>query len=138
MNDGYIESFGNLPERRSVMAVLIVDDNLNSLQVLQFALHKKGIKSTCCSDQTQALRFAVDKKYDMIVCDYFMPQIDGRSLLQRIRQFRPDCRLVLTSSYPLGIHCIVDDEIRFIDKCELVEFILEGMSTGWPTDEVTY
>jgi CheY-like chemotaxis protein len=108
--------------------VLIIDDDDAFLRDVQYVLGRRGVSATGCTNRQEALHFAADKQFRMIVCEYFMPRIDGRSLLRRIHNLRPDCRLILTSSYPIGTQQANDGTIEFIDKSELPGFISKEMS----------
>jgi len=119
------------------MNALIIDDNTEYLQVLRAALTKRNINSTVCSDRGHALEYASDKGIDMVICDYFMPQIDGGSLLKEIGEFRKDCTLVLTSSYPIGICGLNEGRIKFVDKKSLLDFILSNFLRESWAHEVT-
>ncbi len=72
----------------------------------------------------------------MIVSDYFMPQIDGRNLLMMMREIRPDCDLILTSTYPIGMHCLVDSGITFVEKLELIKTVSSWAQWHRCVDEV--
>ena len=118
-------------------SVLVVDDDQRYVQTLRHALDKRGINVTGCTDRYRAMEFAADRRFQMIVCDYFMPMIDSKSLLKKIQKLRPDCRLVLTSSYPIGTKQTNEGAIDFIDKSELAGFIPRRVSLRRPAEEVT-
>lgn len=118
-------------------SVLVVDDDQKYVQTLRHALDKRGINVTNCTDRHRAMEFAADRRFQIIVCDYFMPGIDGKSLLKKIQKLRPDCRLVLTSSYPIGTKQTNEGAIEFVDKSELAGFISRRVSLRRPAEEVT-
>ncbi len=118
-------------------SVLVVDDDQRYVQTLRHALDKRGINVTGCTDRHRAMEYAADRRFQMIVCDYFMSKIDGMSLLKKIQMLRPDCRLVLTSSYPIGTKQTNGGAIEFIDKSELAGFISRRVSLRHPAEEVT-
>lgn len=101
-------------------SVLIIDDDRSFLTIVETALSRKGIESFTCSNADEALREASEPRYDIIVCDYFLPEIDGRSLLRKVLSMRRDCELILTSSYPIGMKWTYPDRIEFVDKPDLV------------------
>lgn len=118
-------------------SVLVVDDDQKYVQTLRHALDKRGINVTNCTGRYRAMEFATDRRFQIIVCDYFMPGIDGKSLLKKIQKLRPDCRLVLTSSYPIGTKQTNEGAIEFVDKSELAGFISRRVSLRRPAEEVT-
>src|SRR5271170_4327703 len=64
--------------------VLLVDDNPMILAMLRGALTPLAIVSTA-SDAADALLKAVDDPPDLLVCDYRMPGMDGRQLVEKLR-----------------------------------------------------
>ena len=68
----------------SNVKILLVDDNPMILGMLQQALTAVGVVSTA-SDSADALLKAVDDPPDLLLCDYRMPGMDGRQLLERLK-----------------------------------------------------
>jgi CheY-like chemotaxis protein len=64
--------------------LLVVDDNPMVLRMLQQALAHLGQVSTS-TDAADALLKAVDSPPDLLVCDYRMPGMDGRQLVERLK-----------------------------------------------------
>ena len=68
----------------SNVKVLLVDDNPMVLGMLQQALTPLA-KVTSASDAADALLKAVDDAPDLLVCDYRMPGMDGRQLVEKLK-----------------------------------------------------
>src|SRR5208337_1859715 len=68
----------------SNVKILLVDDNPMVLGMLQEALAALGVVSTA-SDSADALLKAVDNPPDLLVCDYRMPGMDGRQLVEKLK-----------------------------------------------------
>jgi CheY-like chemotaxis protein len=64
--------------------LLLVDDNPMVLGMLQQALHSLA-KVTTATDAADALLKAVDDAPDLLVCDYRMPGMDGRQLVEKLK-----------------------------------------------------
>jgi CheY-like chemotaxis protein len=64
--------------------LLLVDDNPMVLGMLQHALASLA-KVTPASDAADALLKAVDDVPDLLVCDYRMPGMDGRQLIEKLK-----------------------------------------------------
>src|SRR4051812_709985 len=64
--------------------LLVVDDNPMVLGMLQQALSSLAIVTTA-TDAADALLKAVDDAPDLLVCDYRMPGMDGRQLVEKLR-----------------------------------------------------
>lgn len=69
---------------------LIIDDNLNNQIILEHMLKKWGIKCTSCNNGYDAFKTIESSRFDIIICDYNMPYIDG---LETIRVIREDIKL---------------------------------------------
>lgn len=64
--------------------LLLVDDNPMVLAMLQHALASLA-KVTTATDAADALLKAVDDVPDLLVCDYRMPGMDGRQLVEKLK-----------------------------------------------------
>jgi len=64
--------------------VLLVDDNPMVLGMLRGALTPLAIVNTA-ADAADALLKAVDDPPDLLVCDYRMPGMDGRQLVEKLK-----------------------------------------------------
>jgi CheY-like chemotaxis protein len=64
--------------------LLVVDDNPMVLGMLQQALAPLALV-TIASDSADALLKAVDDVPDLLVCDYRMPGMDGKQLLEKLK-----------------------------------------------------
>ncbi|HAG69401.1 MAG TPA: fatty acid-binding protein DegV, partial [Lachnospiraceae bacterium] len=77
----YVKSF-EAPEAR----ILVVDDNAMNLMVVQKLLRDtKALVDTAESGET-ALQKTLAEKYDLILMDHLMPEMDGIETLHRIRE----------------------------------------------------
>jgi CheY-like chemotaxis protein len=66
------------------LKLLLVDDNPMVLAMLQQALSSLATVTTA-TDAADALLKAVDDVPDLLVCDYRMPGMDGRQLLEKLK-----------------------------------------------------
>ena len=80
-------------ERRShkvishIKRCLVIDDNANNRLILEHMLGNWGIECESCADGFSALDILnKSKPFDIIICDYNMPQIDGLETIRRIRE----------------------------------------------------
>lgn len=78
-------SIVNCPPELSGLLVLLVDDEADSRDLLNFVLESCGAKISTASSATEALKLIKRENFDIIVSDIGMPEEDGYSLIRRIR-----------------------------------------------------
>lgn len=72
-------------ERFKHLNILIVDDSEMNLQVIKMIFKKHGIHFDAATSGTAALELIEKNKYDLVLTDIQMPEMDGIALAQHIR-----------------------------------------------------
>lgn len=67
------------------MKILIIDDNEALCRSLSKHFAYKGFTAECAYDGKAGLRLALKNKYDVILLDIMMPQMDGYTFLKKFR-----------------------------------------------------
>jgi len=67
--------------------VLLVEDNLTIQRMTQKILEKLGADVDIADDGTQGLYKFKTNIYDVVITDYFMPEMDGAEMAMEIRKF---------------------------------------------------
>ncbi|MBL0715886.1 MAG: response regulator [Desulfosarcina sp.] len=75
---------------RSPPLILIVDDNLSSLEILEARLAASGYEVITATDGAAGLAMAKDRHPDLILLDIMMPKLDGIEVCRRLKE---DARL---------------------------------------------
>jgi len=75
--------------------ILIVDDDPEVHQLLRAALEAPDREVESVQDGFAALRCVEAAAYDLVMTDLQMPGLDGMTLLERIREIRPETRVVV-------------------------------------------
>ena len=57
--------------------VLVVDDEKLIVKGIRFSLEQDGMEVTCAYDGEEALQFAKEKEFDIILLDVMLPKING-------------------------------------------------------------
>jgi CheY-like chemotaxis protein len=85
--------------------ILLVDDNRDGLLVRRSLLEEVGYRVEIATNGEEGLKLFESSSFDVVVTDYRMPRMDGRELIQRIRQLKPHTRIILLSGFvdPLGL-----------------------------------
>ena len=64
--------------------VLVVDDNIVNSMVLSTMLERYGIQADIASSGMEAIQRVCNAKYDIILMDYLMPDMDGVETTKQI------------------------------------------------------
>lgn len=65
--------------------ILVVDDQTNVRNILEFNLKRRGFQVTSAPDGLSAISQATQKAPDLILLDIMMPGVDGFQVLEKIR-----------------------------------------------------
>jgi PAS domain S-box-containing protein len=66
--------------------ILCIDDNPRNLYVLGAMLRAAGHRTTECASGLEALDILAQRKFDVILLDMVMPEMDGLDVLARLRE----------------------------------------------------
>ncbi|MDQ3878748.1 MAG: response regulator [Actinomycetota bacterium] len=66
--------------------VLVAEDDAGVRMTIEFLLEDEGFEILMASDGEQALELARTKHPDVILLDNLMPKMDGKAVLQALRQ----------------------------------------------------
>ena len=78
--------------------VLVVDDHEPSRDLFCKVLTDAGYAVRAASDGLHAIRHMEETRFDVVLTDFAMPQMDGLELLTKILDRWPDSRVVVHSS----------------------------------------
>lgn len=68
------------------LKVLVIDDDKLMLKALSFSLAQEGYTVHTAADGNESIPLLTNNDYDVIVCDLFMPNISGFSLISRLKE----------------------------------------------------
>jgi len=105
--------------------ILLVDDDVPSLNLMKEAVERGGFKAIAHSDSTKVMDAIRNLRIDLAIIDLDMPEIDGVDLIERIKsseQFKNLPIIIYTGKENF------EDDVRRIDG--LFENLLEKSSTS--------
>ena len=79
--------------------ILIVDDEKNIRLTLSQALETLGAEIDTAANGEEALTKLKEKEFGLILLDIRMPGMDGMEVLRRVRDIRPDIRMIMITAY---------------------------------------
>ena len=110
---------------RKDSTVLLVDDDIPSLNLLKEAVERNGFKALTFSDSSQVIDSIQNSHLDLAIIDLDMPEIDGIELIEQIKSYEQFKNL------PIIIYTgkeNFEDDIKRIDG--LFENLLQKRSTS--------
>ncbi len=96
--------------------VLVVDDEKLIVKGIRFSLEQDGMEVECAYDGEEALEYAKNNVYDLILLDVMLPKLTGLEVCQQIREFSNVPIIMLTAKSEdmdkiLGLEYGADDYI---------------------------
>ena len=77
--------------------VLVVDDEKLIVKGIRFALEQDGYEVTCAYDGEEALQYAKETEFDLILLDLMLPKLSGLEVCQQVREFSNVPIIMLTA-----------------------------------------
>ena len=98
------------------MRILVVDDEKLLVKGVKFNLENEGYEVECAYDGASAVELARNGRFDLIILDVMMPELDGQEACMRIREFSNVPIIMLTAKSEdadkiLGLTAGADDYI---------------------------
>ena len=81
------------------MKLLIVDDDLNIQRLYKEELEEEGYDVVIASCGKDALEMFEKENPDIVTLDILMPDIDGISLLRKMKEQRPNIPIIMSTAY---------------------------------------
>jgi len=79
--------------------ILIVDDEQSMCQYLSIMLQKEGYEVVAVQSGIDALREAKAKKFDLVITDIKMRELDGIQVLSGVKAIDPDVPVIIMTAY---------------------------------------
>ncbi len=85
------------------MANILLVEDINIVRVaLNTLLRDSGHRVTEACDGNAAMKAVQDVRFDIVVTDVFMPEMDGIELIRLLRDSHPDLKIVAISGGGVG------------------------------------
>ncbi|HEU4617269.1 MAG TPA: response regulator transcription factor [Gammaproteobacteria bacterium] len=125
------------------MRVLIVEDERRMAEQLRKGLEREGYSVVLAGDGQQGLELARNADHDLMILDWMLPKIDGRTVARRLRQAGVGTRILMltargeTADVVEGLDCGVDDYLVKPFAFEVLlarlrALVRRGPATGTP------
>lgn len=81
------------------LRILIVDDDVDSREMLMFALEGEGAEVISVGSVADAIEILAQQQPDLLISDIRMPGEDGYSLLRQMREKAPEIPAIAVTAF---------------------------------------
>lgn len=81
------------------MKILIVDDDAHILKLYKAELEDEGYEVHVAGTGKEAMEKLESIRPDLVTLDILMPDIDGITLLRRMKEMRPRMPIIMSTAY---------------------------------------
>jgi len=131
--------------------ILVIDDQKDLAEVLSLALSQRGFTVKVASSGSEAVNICNDERFDLIITDLNMPEMDGIQLIGNVRKLNPHQRIIVVTAHPwqwapwnkrlisrdLADEVVKHEEIKCLPKpfrmaqlMEMIDEFFQGNGTG--------
>lgn len=107
--------------------LLVIDDDIDICLLLSRFLTKKGFDVTTAYSGTKALEILKKDKFNLILCDFRLGDMDGVQILLKIKELHPHVPVIIITGYSdikMAVKVIKMGALDYITKPLLPEEIL--------------
>jgi len=79
--------------------ILIVDDEDGMRRLLGRVLTREGYDTSTVGSGAEALRLVANERFDLVVTDIKMPEMDGLQLLENLKEYEPSLPIIVMTAY---------------------------------------
>ncbi len=100
-------------------SILIVEDDLQSLQAFEKILSTEGYETTAIDSSEEALKLIKKNEYNLVLSDIVMKGIDGLQILSETKKMNPETMVILITGYvtvETAIKALRDGAVDYILK----------------------
>lgn len=126
--------------QRPKKKILLIDDEVSLLKFTKRNLEMTGdYEVTTAGSGTEGLEKAQAEAFDLVITDYKMPGLDGKSVIKALKSMNPDAPVVLFSIYYDDEK--LDPEVRHaadgliskpIDRVQLYQVVKDALAKSKP------
>lgn len=107
--------------------VLVVDDERGARMALEVPLRLSGYEVAAATGGREAIALGQGKKFDVVLTDIYMPDLNGLEVVREFRRFSPDTKIIAVTaqgSLEIAMQAIEEGAFDFIAKPFNIEDVL--------------
>lgn len=97
------------------LSILVIDDQQDAREMVSKAFHHMGAINNLAPSGAAALELLTIKKFDVIVCDVGMPEMNGLEFIQRWRAIEKQRLLPMTPAIALTAYASDQDRLEALE-----------------------
>ncbi|MCE5249368.1 response regulator [bacterium] len=82
------------------MNILVIDDDIRSLEIMSFAFDLLGLPHQAFSDPREAVEAYKRGNFDVVVSDFSMPEMTGLDVFRTVKEHDPQVKVIILTGYP--------------------------------------
>jgi len=82
--------------------ILVIDDEKLVREATQILLSARGYEVSVAADGKSGIAAVGAGRFDVVIVDLFMPEMDGLSVMRAIRRAKPTMPMIAASGFMLG------------------------------------
>lgn len=97
---------------------LVCEDDGPIRSLVTHVVKREGFNVDAVGDGAEALEKLADDKYDLLILDLMMPQVDGFEVLRRLREKMPSQlrRVIVMTAVSQNVAAFIDPICTFLPK----------------------
>ena len=99
---------------KSISNILVVEDDKSTIEIISRALSSDDCRVTMALNMEDALLGFENMSYDLVIADLFMTGMGGIEGIRRMREIRPQIKILATSAGYLEM--TPDDALKAAEK----------------------
>ena len=126
------------PNFKNMKKILVVDDDVDICTLLSRYLAKKGFDAATAHTGSQALDLLKKNKFDLVLCDFRLGDLDGSEVLTKIKELNPEMPVIIITGYSdikVAVNVIKSGAFDYVTKPLLPDEILLTINKALETAE---
>jgi DNA-binding response OmpR family regulator len=88
--------------------ILIVDDDEAARSIIAQVLRRDNYHIDQAGSGDMALEKVIHNRYDLLILDYMMPDLDGLDVLLKVKELNPETKVIMITAAHLSIDKVLD------------------------------
>jgi len=115
--------------------ILVIDDDSYICNLLVNYLEKNGYQTQYSLTGNKGIKLIEKKKFDLVLSDFRLPDVDGMEILKKIKELKPDLPVIIMTAYAdvrMAVKLIKSGAFDYVTKPIQPEEILNLINKATP------